>query len=261
MGSAVVVVVMRGFLPPAPVPPPPPLLRPDARQAPEVVGHAPPLVARPAGQVEPLDRRRRHVRRAATAPIGPAASARTVRLSARPTWPRHAAARCPRRRRPRRGPPGSAAPPASIRRRSGCDRSADPPSGSRCRARSTMARAASASDGPDVRMIRRSGSFAASCTANSTKWSAGHRRKGLPALTWTTTSRCAGPMPASARRRSTAAAAAADSSIPTRWRTRSGAAGSAGRGGGAGPTGSRPNGAAAGRPGAPPRPCTSTTVP
>ena len=51
--------------------------------------------------------------------------------------------------------------------------------GMACRARSPMASAAPASDGPDVRMIRRTGSALPSCDTSSTKKSAGHRRNGI----------------------------------------------------------------------------------
>ena len=57
---------------------------------------------------------------------------------------------------------------------------------SRARAPSAIAVAAAASEGPDVKMIRRFGSFDARRHARSTKAAEGQRRKGFPALTCTT---------------------------------------------------------------------------
>ena len=62
----------------------------------------------------------------------------------------------------------------------------------RARASSAIAAAAAASDGPDVKMIRRFGSFDASRHTRSTNDAEGQRRNGLPALTCTTTNRLAG---------------------------------------------------------------------
>ena len=72
-----------------------------------------------------------------------------------------------------------------------------------------MREAAPASDGPDVRMMRRRGSAAASRHTRSTNDADGQRRKGLPALTCSTMIGLSGPIPASASRRSTAVDAAA----------------------------------------------------
>ena len=53
---------------------------------------------------------------------------------------------------------------------------------------SAIWRAASASDGPDVRRIRRAGSRRTSASVTAWNEASGQRRNGLPALTWITTS-------------------------------------------------------------------------
>ena len=109
----------------------------------------------------------------------------------------------------------TAARPTSARSSA---RSNSPRSGTACasgpsvtRAASAIAFAACASDGPDVRMIRRAGSRRASATTSASNDSRGHRRNGLPALTWITTRGWTPLIPAARSRRSTPAAACGSS--------------------------------------------------
>lgn len=85
----------------------------------------------------------------------------------------------------------------------------------RVRAAATTACAASASDGPDVRMIRRSREDDESRTANSTNDANGQRRNTLPALTWMTTSGRGGARSWIASQRSMDSAALGASTIST----------------------------------------------
>ena len=107
-----------------------------------------------------------------------------------------------------RGPSDQRAQLCEIELSAFDDRRALVDASSRARASSAIAAAAAASDGPDVRMIRRFGSFDASRHTSSTNDADGQRRNGLPALTCTTITGLPAPMPASASRRATADAAA-----------------------------------------------------
>ena len=157
----------------------------DVRQAPEVSRRADALFARPAGQRPDIDRRAPELR--VTPGCRPHRQRGPVQTRRWASWwwqPR-ATARCLRRCRAVPGQSGHATRPTT------CPRRFEPPpghEGRRSRTRRTTSAAAAASDGPDVRMIRRLGPPADSRSASSTKESSGHRRNALPALTWTTTS-------------------------------------------------------------------------
>ncbi len=86
---------------------------------------------------------------------------------------------------------------------------------SACRAAAAIRRAASRSDGPELRMIRRRSDPRASPAMSVANDGSGHRRNGFPALTCATISSCPGTTPASCRRRSMRAAASASGVIST----------------------------------------------
>ena len=142
-------------------------------------------VVRTAGRAAPRHRQpRSRAAGHARAPTAPARWDHTAPRSASWWWRPRATARCLRRCRAVPGQPGRATRPTT------CPRRFEPPAGlagRRSRTRRTTSAAAAASDGPDVRMIRRLGPPADSLSARSTKESSGHRRNALPALTWTTT--------------------------------------------------------------------------
>ena len=178
------------------------------RQAAEVARLADALIARPARQLAGVHRLGDAGARRATAPIGPAASARTARRSARASSRRRAAGRCRRRCRAPRARAARAARRARTRRTTArwprARRRGAP------RASAITRPAASRSDGPDVTTTRRPRIAGGQRGGQLDEGAAGHRRNGLPALTWMTTSAIVGGdaarAPAASRDRGAAAA-------------------------------------------------------